>query len=306
MNEAQRTASRKNGSKSKGPTSERGKNNSKFNALKTGLFSNRSVIPFLGERPEDFDNLERELLARFEPDDIVVRMLVHDCAVGWCRMKRLEQAAAFEVSNHCEQNKFADRGKARAVDSLKDRFYQVYKEKLVRFGPNLEFGNLAIEMDEVRSQLMMTSSGISFLIKTLQTARAQLSSPTNNPDGTLSLIAACTGIANKNLNTCFNILALCRKPTGGSQPSPLSDAEIKLDPATIELLEVLILGIEMSLVGERMIAETVEPYLAMLQVATAPLLPAEIANRISRAQADAQRNFYRPLQLLLFKESERG
>jgi hypothetical protein len=47
MNEAQRTASRKNGSKGKGPTSQRGKNNSKDNAFKEGLFckSIRHSVP---------------------------------------------------------------------------------------------------------------------------------------------------------------------------------------------------------------------------------------------------------------------
>ena len=68
MTEEQRNASRKNGSKSKGPTSQRGKNNSKSNALKTGLFSNQPVIEILGERPEDFDNLEGKLQARFHLD----------------------------------------------------------------------------------------------------------------------------------------------------------------------------------------------------------------------------------------------
>jgi hypothetical protein len=153
MIEAQRNASRENGSKGKGPTSQRGKNSSKLSALKTGLFSNQSVIPFLGERPEDFDKLKRQLRARFQPNDIVTEMLVHDCTVGRSRMSRLEKAEASEVRNHAVQHKIADREKDRAVDLLKDRFFQSHQEIVARCGPNLQLRNFAIEMEPVRSQL---------------------------------------------------------------------------------------------------------------------------------------------------------
>jgi hypothetical protein len=103
-------------------------------------------------------------------------------------MQRLERAAAAEVSNHLLQTTNADREKVRTVDSLKGRFYRVYQEKLGRYGWNSQFGNLAIEMDEVRSQLRMTSSGISFLIEMVRSASAEISSPENNPDRTLCLL----------------------------------------------------------------------------------------------------------------------
>ncbi len=313
MSDEQRQASKKNGSQGRGPTSQRGKNNSKFNALKNGLFSNRAVIPFLGERTEDFENLKRRLLARFQPADIVVQMLVQECLVGWSRMQRIERVTASEIMNHCLQNQIAVSEKVREVASLLSKFLRLYAES-VNSGPGKpQYGVVGWEMDEIRSQLKKTSFGISYLKEHVRDARTQFSRPKNHPDRTLCLIAACTGATDSNFIICNNIISQVRQKAqatqtgvGDSQPSRVPNCDIELDPLSLELLNVTLMEIEILLGSEQIVAELAEANSAKLENASSPLLPAEVADRIARAESSAERKFYRALGLLLSKESEGG
>jgi hypothetical protein len=55
-------ASRKNGSKGKGPTSPSGKKAIRLNALKEGLlFSTAIVVESAGERLEDFEQFKKQM-----------------------------------------------------------------------------------------------------------------------------------------------------------------------------------------------------------------------------------------------------
>lgn len=92
---AQQQASRQNGAKSNGPTSEAGKQRSSQNATKHGLFSNRVVLA--NESQEIYDGTLQRYIAEWRPagqteSDLLVQMV----NAMW-RMRRLQdQAKAIE------------------------------------------------------------------------------------------------------------------------------------------------------------------------------------------------------------------
>ena len=109
--EAQREASRINGSKSKGPTSPGGKAVSRFNGLKHGLTAEQIVLP--GEDPAAFEARRREWFDDFRPTSHAAAVLCDRAAIASWRLDRAVRVghahlydaaadAAHEFDTDCE------------------------------------------------------------------------------------------------------------------------------------------------------------------------------------------------------------
>lgn len=98
---------RRNARKSTGPRTEAGKRRSSLNALKHGCYSVgeslRYAMEALGEDPEEFERLLRNLIAARRPADAVEMLLVEDIAVLVWKKARLDRAQAGTHARSLEQ-----------------------------------------------------------------------------------------------------------------------------------------------------------------------------------------------------------
>jgi hypothetical protein len=85
--ELQQIASRTNGAKSHGPTTEPGKQASSQNRLAHGFNSKRVVLP--GESQEEFDQLLASYLEEHQPETPTERTLIENMAVARWRQQRV-------------------------------------------------------------------------------------------------------------------------------------------------------------------------------------------------------------------------
>ncbi len=92
-------ANRENAQKSTGPTTQRGKNVSRWNAIKHGILASRLVIQEGEgkENLEDFGHLLQELQEDWEPIGILEEMLVERIAVLWWRLRRVIECESGEI-----------------------------------------------------------------------------------------------------------------------------------------------------------------------------------------------------------------
>jgi len=89
-------AARCNAQRSTGPRSEAGKQNSKMNAVRHGERADPRnhywVMLALGEDPEEFEFLKKELLLSYGPGEILWQKQIDDLARLYWRRQRLERA----------------------------------------------------------------------------------------------------------------------------------------------------------------------------------------------------------------------
>jgi len=89
-------AARRNAQHSTGPRSPDGRQNSKLNALKHGVYvsaeNQRQSLRALGEDPEQFEALKEELRSAFGPGDALFVKQIEDLAWLYWRRERLERA----------------------------------------------------------------------------------------------------------------------------------------------------------------------------------------------------------------------
>jgi hypothetical protein len=97
----QAKASRHNGAKSKGPVSPEGKANSSRNATTHGLFS--SAILLESESEAEWRQLEKDLIARFQPADNVELNLINEMAIASWRARRASALETALLSTEVEE-----------------------------------------------------------------------------------------------------------------------------------------------------------------------------------------------------------
>jgi hypothetical protein len=103
--EAQRQASRINGSKSKGPITPTGKDVSKFNGLKHGLRAEHIVLP--GENPAEFEAERQAWLHDWNPKSHTRAILVERAAIASWRLRRSVKAEAAFLAERAETAAYA-------------------------------------------------------------------------------------------------------------------------------------------------------------------------------------------------------
>ena len=101
---AQIEASRKNGAKSKGPSTEEGKSRSSQNAIKHGLSAHKIVV-LENESEDEWEAFHASFIAKFRPRDVVEAQLVLEMAVNRWRLQRswAMQTAAMDVETAREK-----------------------------------------------------------------------------------------------------------------------------------------------------------------------------------------------------------
>lgn len=101
ISSARTEASRRNGTKSRGPKTSEGKARSAQNALKHGLRAEKHVV-LPQEDAAAFRALEAALVAELAPDDALQRILVGRLAAAAWRLERAErlEAEVFEVRGY--------------------------------------------------------------------------------------------------------------------------------------------------------------------------------------------------------------
>ena len=96
MTPALLAALRRNAQRSTGPRTAAGKQNSKFNSLKHGGYAalehHRQIMLALGEDPEKFERLKRELAAALGPEDALSAAQIEYLAKLCWRRARRERA----------------------------------------------------------------------------------------------------------------------------------------------------------------------------------------------------------------------
>ena len=103
--EAQRQASRINGSKSRGPITPTGKNTSKFNGLKHGLRAEHVVLP--GENPAEFEAERQAWLHDWNPKSHTRAILIERAAIASWRLRRSVKAEAAFLAERAETAAYA-------------------------------------------------------------------------------------------------------------------------------------------------------------------------------------------------------
>lgn len=80
-----------NGHLATGPITPEGKASSSRNATTHGLFARETVLPYLGEDPDAFQNLQNELIALFAPTNSLEQQCVETIAAATWRLRRFRQ-----------------------------------------------------------------------------------------------------------------------------------------------------------------------------------------------------------------------
>src|SRR5208282_4623039 len=112
---AQIAANRVNAQKSTGPKTDAGRNASKMNALKHGIFSSEILVRgrHIEENPEEFAQLHQSMCDAYDPVGVAEEMLVDQLVTTFWRTRRLHKAEAGEIAlsvdNRVEQMKPTDR-----------------------------------------------------------------------------------------------------------------------------------------------------------------------------------------------------
>ena len=125
---------RRNAQQSTGPRSEAGKARMKMNALKHGLEAapenEPAVMRALGEDPEKFAALKRELAAAFGPGDALAARQVDDLARLYWRRNRLER---METGLMREALEGVEEGRRQLARALADVTFEPSHYKAVEF-----------------------------------------------------------------------------------------------------------------------------------------------------------------------------
>jgi hypothetical protein len=151
----QAESNRRNAEKSSGPTSEEGRERSKFNAIKHGMAAGQVLIP--GEPAAEFEELTTALMFAWKPANGMEANLVWQIAVAAWRLRRVRRIEAhlFVKASYSEvierttdemksaewQTKTLDENKHRAPKEIKDEIAEErakFQERYKRAGRLLD------------------------------------------------------------------------------------------------------------------------------------------------------------------------
>jgi len=229
----QSAASRKNGSKGKGPTSSSGKKVVRLNALKDGLFTKEIVVESAGERQEDFDRLEKQIWDYFQPEDSLQAMLVTDFIENRWRLQRVRRAESAELKNRFAASRVMDLlTPPDELQSLHARFLNRCKKYSLESSskdPRAPLDALATadELEEIRRQLASTFWGVTFLIERMTMLEKIAQSNGYVSAENADVILACCGFGDEAARRCFQLNFVNMELFGKSAANKKSGASKK-------------------------------------------------------------------------------
>ena len=152
-------------SKSPGPKSKAGKQQSAQNAVKDGAFSRGIVIERLGERRADFEHAKQMFWGFFQPSNPLEEMLVSDFVENWWRRERVRRAEEEELHNRLKLDQIKnDLKRSDEVEELRLRFAVLFESYSAINVMHQRPQDIPPELQDVLSQLASTALGIDFLI----------------------------------------------------------------------------------------------------------------------------------------------
>jgi len=305
-------ASRQNGRKSSGPKSIKGKNRTRLNAQKHGLFSQEIIIESAGERLEDFEQFKRKIWDDYQPAGAMEELFVTDIVENAWRRLRVRRCETTETVSRIEAAEIRDRLECmKKVEKLKCEFMGRFNSLL---GPapiqGLQWDN------QVQEALASTSLGMDFLISQMRGVELQVKA-----DGYLSkhseaMLEAC-GIDVFTITTCTwlsdeakNELATLEAESSEKQPlaeeSPADTDQSGIKRKRLhhrksrfgKELHKSVGGVIAFFEERKQTLKSVETIEARTR-ATTILLPTDSIDRFSRAETAYERGMYRAISMLL-------
>jgi hypothetical protein len=291
-------ANRENGQKTTGPTSQEGKEWSRRNALKSGLFSKELVVAAAGEKQGDYDALLSLLQDQFPPQDFLAAFLVEDTAKLMFRLQRPSRYESAEIRKQCNLAR-ARRSleKIAEVGSLKARFIRDYSALCTTAPRSADRLAFSLSLENTRRQLEQTSMGLEFLLWQIEDVQKLV-----ERDGYLSfqiqelLVNAC-GIGDQQIanavllnGTAKAEMEKFKKDEEGDRTTfehnkRLFSESLKSKMETMRAMKKLVENLESEEEGD---------YLATLVMP-----PAEALEKIHRVEAPLRRHFHQNLHALL-------
>lgn len=201
----QSEASRKNGTKSTGPTSADGKQKSRLNALKNGIFSKELVLTAAGERVENFKRFEAWVWDSVQPDGAIEEILTNDVVVNWWARQRVRRCQSAELQNRLENLKARDLYlRSDEIEPLKIRFCLALEkyQAATNIIPPGDVDQIVSELENVRSQLASTPRGLEFLIEKVKSVKEVAESKGQISVASEVTLRACAGFTNSAAVCC--------------------------------------------------------------------------------------------------------
>jgi hypothetical protein len=288
-------ASRENGRNSQGPTSAKGKEHSRLNALKHGLFSRQTVIP--GESQADFNELRDALWEQFYPRDATSALLVDEVANSYWRLSRARRCEAGEIRKRLETAMYRLQfDRIARVDALKRSFiwnhFARYTNWTATEQPDAKVITASIE--EVRVKLNQSAAGLQFLTEMIKGVRSGVEVlGYMDPKGGTMLVDVC-GIESEFAKHCTVINQIAEAEMAKMKEGKNSTFDLNK--------EVFLMGFDREirrLVLMTKLLERLEQTEDEAHLATLVLPASEGADRIHRAEAAYERSLYRALDRLM-------
>jgi hypothetical protein len=325
-------ANRRNALKSTGPKSARGKQKSRLNSLKDGLFSKEVVVTAAGERVENFKRFEAWVWDSAQPDGAIEEILTNDVVANWWGRQRIRRCQSAELENRLENLKAHDLYlRSDEIEPLTIRFrlaleqYQAAPNSL----PSKDFNEIITELENVRSQLASTSLGLEFLIKKVKGVKEEAESNGQISVASEVTLRACAGFTNHLAVCCRGMNWVIKKESakaaeraqsrqrgGIGQTKEVEPEKAKRvqsggqreagESSKAELKFVLVSTIEdveRELELRKQVLEAIEESYDKTRVAAAVLPADSTYDRFARAETAYDRRLYRALALLTMKQA---
>jgi hypothetical protein len=240
----QTKASRQNGSKSIGPSSQAGKKKAAQNAIQDGLFSRQVVIEQLGEKQAKFERMQKLVRKILRPLNTIEEMLAADVIENWWRRERMRRAETSELENRLAWLDMRhELRREDEIEALRSRFCVLFAMYLKAFGAgSLEaVAEITRELEEVRQQLISNTLGIDFLVGILKYLAGEAKKKGLISTENEILLKACCGFASQDADVClkFNEIAKRQSQNRATKDSEQSggDGEVSSERDT-EILRV--------------------------------------------------------------------
>jgi len=328
----QTAASRANGAKSNGPTSAEGKNKSRRNALKNGLFAKDLVVTAAGESIEDFESFKTSVWNSVKPDGAVEEMLTDDLVANWWRRQRVRRAESAELKSRLEQLEINNTYlRSDEIESLKIRFYLLLERyQAMTHTPAADAKEIVTDLENARSRLASTSLGLEFLVDRVNEVKLEAKSTGLLSDASLGKLRACVGLMNDSILCCIGVnsankirsakaaeAARAGQCDGGRQTKRVEPAEGKPEPSGGEketqdcneaegriMLDFAIESAAGPLRFRKKLVASIEKWQDKTRSEAAVVPTDSTCDRFSRAETAYDRRFYRALAALLTLKRE--
>jgi hypothetical protein len=299
-----------------------------MNARKSGLSSNELVIAELGERLEDFETLREGIRSSFKPADTIEEKLCEDAAINWWRRQRVRLCEATEIRKATRgADLLAAVDRVRETSILKERFLRLVRELARAKSPlQMSLGDvrrpteIEIDLDAVRGELRRSSTGLAFLMETLDAVAAEADAKGELSDGSVVVLSACLGASDECGHSAIQVNANIKKraadkgaqgaaPEGSSDQSSTKDTQteagkantaLPLDAEKLKEVDratlVLLIGYaQLGLRAERNILSASEGAANDVRVRAGAVL---VSSRLDRAEASYDRRWSKAISTL--------